>query len=171
VLAALRRCLPRQPSVLPRQPKCRKNRSTIKDRRKAPSSAATVSFSQLRARARALTERSARMVGALFIRWPSRLSDRCFGINKPSLPSFVTARVPGFYLARSGRRPIGNLQLAVPLEDIATAVPDPETVGGKCSAAAEEIAPVHATGAVAEPSGSGLAGSEILQIDGMRDRG
>ena len=39
------------------------------------------------------------------------------------------------------------------------------------SAAAKEMAPVHAAGAVAEPSGGGSARSEILQIDGLRDRG
>jgi hypothetical protein len=61
--------------------------------------------------------------------------------------------------------------LAVPLEDIAAAIPNPETVGGKRCAAAEEIAPVHAAGVVTEPSGSGPARSEILQIDGLRDRG
>jgi hypothetical protein len=61
--------------------------------------------------------------------------------------------------------------LAVPLEDIAAAIPDPETVGGKRSAAAEEIAPVHAAGAVTKSNGSGPAWSEILQIDGLRDRG
>jgi hypothetical protein len=61
--------------------------------------------------------------------------------------------------------------LAVPLEDIAAAVANPETVGCKRSAAAKEMAPVHSAGAVAEPSGGGSARSEILQIDGLRDRG
>jgi hypothetical protein len=61
--------------------------------------------------------------------------------------------------------------LAVPLEDIAAAVPDPEAVGGERSAATEEIAPVHAAGGIAEPGGSCPTGSEILEIDGLRDRG
>jgi hypothetical protein len=61
--------------------------------------------------------------------------------------------------------------LAVPLEDIAAAVANPETVDCKRSAATKEIAPIHAAGAVAEPSGSGSAGSKISQIDGLRDRG
>jgi hypothetical protein len=61
--------------------------------------------------------------------------------------------------------------LAIPLEDIAAPIPNMKAVGGKRSAAAEEIAPAHAAGAVTESSGSGLAGSEILQIDGLCDRG
>jgi hypothetical protein len=74
---ALQRCSPREPSILLKQPKCRKNRSITKDHRKGLSSAATVSFSQPRMHARALMERSAQMVGVPFIRWPNQTLLRC----------------------------------------------------------------------------------------------
>jgi hypothetical protein len=42
---------------------------------------------------------------------------------------------------------------------------------GKRSAAAEEIAPVHASGLVAESGRGGPTWSEILKIGALRDRG
>jgi hypothetical protein len=72
---------------------------------------------------------------------------------------------------RSRQRPQSVLQLAIPLEDIAAAVPYPKAMGRQRCAAAEQIAPVHAAGAIAELGGGRLARGQILHIDGAGDRG
>src|SRR4030081_3462428 len=59
-----------------------------------------------------------------------------------------------------------ELQLAVSLENIATAVPNPEAMGRERGAAAHQIAPVHAAGSVAVAGGSRRARSQILHIEG-----
>jgi hypothetical protein len=63
-------------------------------------------------------------------------------------------------LISSGRRAAdGSLQLPVSPQDFAAAITDPKTVSGESSATAKQIAPSHASGALAEPGGSRLARS------------
>src|SRR5580700_130448 len=75
--------------------------------------------------------------------------------------------------ARSGlwsRQPRGRarLQLAIPPQHIAAAVPDPEAMGHQRGAAAHHIAPGHAGTAIAKSFGGGPAGCQILHVDGCR---
>lgn len=64
-----------------------------------------------------------------------------------------------------------RLQLAVASQNIAAAVPDPETMGNERGAASHQIAPRHPGAAVAEFFGGRPAGRQVLHIDGPRDRG
>jgi hypothetical protein len=60
--------------------------------------------------------------------------------------------------------------LAVLSEHVAAPVPDPETVGRQGRAAAEQIAPGHAAGAIAESGGGRPARSQVVHVEGAGNR-
>ena len=71
---------------------------------------------------------------------------------------------------RPAQSAVGS-QLAIPLEDIAAAVPHPKAMGRQRSAASEQIAPGHAPAAITELGGGRPARGQVLHIEGPGDRG